>query len=158
MKIGGVERSRDLSLDVTLTRGFGSPLYKAPELSGDEGWEDCPWAIDVYSFGLILYEMLFGSPIFPADAGLKRLLELAASFERPVLPRGVSFSVRRIILRSWSAEPAVRDSFEEIERQLEKMEFAITPGVDAARVRAYLSELDGFEAQKQSSELRTRQP
>jgi serine/threonine protein kinase len=155
VRIGGVESTRDLSLDVTLTRGFGSPLYQAPELNEADDPEFPP-AVDVYSFGLILYEMLFGEPVFPPDAGLKRIAELAAGSERPVLPRGVCIGVRRILQRSWSADPLVRDSFEEIERQLDAMDFQITPGVDAAQVRAYLAELDDFEVQKRASKPTTK--
>jgi serine/threonine protein kinase len=150
VKIGGVERTRDLSLSVTLSRGLGCPMYRAPELYAADGCEDCPWAVDVYSFGLILYELLFGSPVFPVDAGLDRLAELAAGSVRPAVPSDVSVGVRRILYRSWSPEPLIRDSFEEIERQLDLMDFQLTPGVDAAVVRAYLSELDGFEGNKDS--------
>jgi hypothetical protein len=49
------------------------------------------WEVDVYSFALILYEILAGKQVFPAtmEDTILSLWKRAAQDEQPMLPAGV---------------------------------------------------------------------
>jgi len=57
--IGDLGSCRLVDMKVTQTKLVGTPLYMAPEMY-DEG--EYTAAVDVYSFGLIVYELLAGGP------------------------------------------------------------------------------------------------
>jgi serine/threonine protein kinase len=65
-KIGDLGSSRFCDLRMTMTSGVGTRLYTAPEMYGDA---DYTAAVDVYSFALIVYEVLVGKSVFPPDGG-----------------------------------------------------------------------------------------
>ena len=47
--------------ELEMTKGAGTPLYMAPEVNDKSEYNN---KIDVYSLGIIVYEMLFGEPLF----------------------------------------------------------------------------------------------
>jgi hypothetical protein len=140
-KIGGFEKARLSSVDLTLTSGDNCSLYLAPELYKTENVEELTPAVDVYSFGLILYELIVGQPVFPRDTPLGKLHSLAAGTSRPKLPPEMSSGVKQIIQQSWSADPIIRNSFEIIWRQLEVLNFKITPKVEVESVMNYIQQI-----------------
>jgi len=70
--------SRDLSRRLETTRapgeaGGGTPLYAAPETLEDAGggasnWKEAPWAVDVYSVGIMALELACGEAVAWAPA------------------------------------------------------------------------------------------
>lgn len=88
-KIGGM---RDMAMSIT-AQVIGTPAYMAPEqVAGD------PTAIDprtdVYSLGIVLYEMLLGSMPYPTTGALGDTLNHITGTE-PVAPRKKNRSVSR---------------------------------------------------------------
>ena len=82
----------------------GTPRYMAPEQS--RGLPATP-ATDVYSAGVVLYEMLAGSPPFAGGS----VVELALRHERdppPPLPAGIETSLARVTMRALAKNPARR--------------------------------------------------
>jgi serine/threonine protein kinase len=133
VKIGDFGSSRIYEVDVQKTSGVGTPLYMAPEVYGGEYGPK----VDVYSFGIILYEIVVGNGLFsgPGEKG-KLFLDLQKGW-RPAIPSEVKEVSRRLIEKCWSENPEVRPSFSEIWEELAKSNFEVVGGVDAVEVRYF---------------------
>jgi tetratricopeptide (TPR) repeat protein/tRNA A-37 threonylcarbamoyl transferase component Bud32 len=95
---------------LTLTGGdgvVGTPAYLAPEQL--EGGEVTP-AVDVYAFGIVLYEMVSGTVPFLSDSVLATAIKRLK--ERPASPRVYAPDLdprwERAILRCLERDPAAR--------------------------------------------------
>jgi hypothetical protein len=62
--------SRDQSLAHPLTTQVGTPLYMTPELFEEEPYNE---KVNVYSFALVLYEIVVGRPVFARSLTLPQL-------------------------------------------------------------------------------------
>jgi predicted Ser/Thr protein kinase len=85
----------------------GTPLYMAPEqLAGKE----VTVRSDIYSLGLLLYELFTGKPPFEAAtlADLVRVRSSAPPLSPSTLVRDMDPAVERVILRCLEADPAAR--------------------------------------------------
>jgi WD40 repeat protein/tRNA A-37 threonylcarbamoyl transferase component Bud32 len=107
----------------TLSGGIvGTPSYMAPEQAAGKR-DQLTLAVDIYSLGAILYEMLTGRPPFKAAtqmATLKMVLE-----ERPIRPRALNPRVDRtleaICMKCLEREPSDRyHSAEDLVNDLER--------------------------------------
>jgi serine/threonine-protein kinase len=83
----------------------GTPMYLAPERS--EGRDATP-ASDLYSLGIVLFEMLVGRPPFKA----RNLLELAVAHQQAPVPpinrRDVPEALETLMLTALARDPAAR--------------------------------------------------
>jgi serine/threonine protein kinase len=96
-----------------------SIAYTAPEaLEGEE----VSFPADVYSFAMVLYELVTLKQPF-ADAAMTPavLLRKIASGLRPRLPESMDEPTRALLTRCWEAEPGDRPSFAEVVAELERM-------------------------------------
>lgn len=86
---------------------WGTPHYFSPEQAAGEGVSP---ASDVYSIGVLVYEMLTGHPPFEAETGvgtaLKHLREEPVSLRQ--LNPDVPLQVERIVRKVMAKEPAAR--------------------------------------------------
>jgi serine/threonine protein kinase len=130
--------SREYERDITATENVGTPLYRAPEVSGGSYDQK----VDVYSFGLILYEIVVGEGILSTPEGCARAYETIRRKNRPIIPGGVLKGVRNLIELCWSGKAAERPSFSDIERELTKMNYAIVDGVDSIHVRKFIEAVE----------------
>jgi hypothetical protein len=96
-------------------------------------------SVNVFSFVLILYELLVGGYVFSPDLAPMALMKVVTSGERPPLPDEINLTVRKMILRGWSVDPMIRESFDEIWRNLAEIKFRLTEKVDSSRVLQFLS-------------------
>jgi serine/threonine protein kinase len=85
-------------LTLTVDHNFSS--YLASELYVTENVEELTPAVDVYSFGLILYELIVGQPVFSQDMPIGKLHSLASGTVRPELPSEMPFKLKQIIEQS----------------------------------------------------------
>jgi serine/threonine protein kinase len=138
--------SREYERDITQTENVGTPLYRAPEASGGKYDQK----VDVYSFGLLLYEIVVGGGVFSSPEGYTYAYEVIRRKERPPIPATVLPGVRDLIERCWSENPHQRPSFDEIERELMMMDYVIVEGVNSAQVR-YL--IEGLEEEARTRKL-----
>lgn len=85
---------------------LGTPLYMAPELAA--GADPTP-AADVYSLGLLLYELLCGVPAFAGRPSSLAVLGAHAT-ELPGRPEGIPDSFWDLLMRMVAKGPAQRGS------------------------------------------------
>ncbi|RHZ73760.1 hypothetical protein Glove_229g59 [Diversispora epigaea] len=91
---------------------FGVLPYIAPEvLSGDEEYTK---AADVYSFGIIAYEMITGFPPYPDIPHDNDLAMKICNGLRPKIPFHTPKLITRVIMRCWDARVTYRPTFEEL--------------------------------------------
>jgi TPR repeat protein len=135
-----------ISIDRTVTDNDGNlapPVhYAAPELLKDE----VTAKTDVFSFGLVLYEILTGKAAFPASATAFSVIGDLRSGRMPCIPRECGALMQNLILRCWSVKPEQRPSFHDIFEEFHRAGFAIVPDGDAAAVSAYVQEVCVWEA------------
>ena len=108
----GIARENEKTFLDTKHAGAGTVAYMAPELFVADGIDD---KVDVYSFGVILWEMLTGRvpwehKPFPAQI----VMSVAVEGARLQIPKGVPSSIRRLIRDCWRQDPRLRPSFKEI--------------------------------------------
>ena len=106
--------------DALLAQGVGTPQYMSPEQFRAARQKDVGPASDIYSLGLILYELLDGS--LPFDGNPAELKEKHLNVE-PTPPKGVSDPWQRVLRRALAKRP--EDRYPASERLLEDVERAL---------------------------------
>jgi serine/threonine protein kinase len=116
--------------------------YAAPECFKNAPTQES----DVFSFGLILYEVLLGQPGFPFDLTPRQLMmKIVRDKDRPVIPDFVHPDVRALIRDCWAHDPNERPSFCDILSRMDGMDFQITPGVKSSKVRRFADKVKARE-------------
>jgi len=104
----------------SMTRSIGTLLYLAPEChlgrSSDRGKYD--QTVDVYSFGLIFWEMFSSSSPF-ADIPPYDLPRQTINGLRPEISQRTPVKLSKLIQRCWHKKPKSRPSFQEVLATLE---------------------------------------
>jgi eukaryotic-like serine/threonine-protein kinase len=106
VKVGdfGVARLAEGTSQALTATVAGTPRYMSPEQARGRATTS---ATDVYSAGVVLYEMLAGEPPFmhgsPVELGLRHLQD-----EPPPLPAGVPRTLREVVERALAKDPAER--------------------------------------------------
>jgi hypothetical protein len=124
--------------DCGTTTGIGTLAYISPESLGDAPPTK---KADVFAFGLILYEILFGESVFPKDANAARIYKLHKTETRPEIPEWISTPISELIKSCWSLNPELRPTFDDIYDQLERLRFAFFDDVLPEVVVEYILEL-----------------
>jgi len=110
----------------SLTGTYEAPFWTAPEVlqgSADVGTDE---KVDVFAFGMIMWEVLTRRLPFDGSSFIKVALELIAGFrpttasDRDALPQWESAAgpFRRLVERSWHSVPALRPTMGEIYDEL----------------------------------------
>jgi hypothetical protein len=66
------------------------------------------------------------------------LMKKVASGQRRPLPDDMNITVKKMILRSWSVDSMIRESFGEIWRYFADIKFQLTAKVDSSQVQDFL--------------------
>ena len=106
VKVGdfGVARLAEGSSDGASATIVGTPRYMAPEQA--RGLRSSP-ATDVYSAGVVLYEMLAGTPPFTERSAVELALRHLRD-QPPALPAGTPAALDEIVARALAKDPAKR--------------------------------------------------
>lgn len=117
----------DFGMTARVTERLRRPLeswhWMAPEAqSGNDYTEAC----DLYSFGIVLYEIYSGMAPFSEYDNVMRLIEVKAAvleepFLRPTMPPSAPEVVRNLAQSLWHHNPIVRPSFSDCIRLLDAL-------------------------------------
>jgi serine/threonine protein kinase len=125
--------SRSESVDSTPTSS-ANDHYTAPEIDFEEDWGR---KVDIYSFGLILYELVVGSPVFRECEHRDDILEKKRSGFVPVLESRLSPSIGDLIQSCLRFDPDSRPSFDDILSSCDDMNLELVSGADNEAVLKY---------------------
>jgi serine/threonine protein kinase len=99
-----------------MTGETGSYRFMAPEVFRHERYDE---TVDVYSFAMILYNLIDGSPPWPNANGVKAVTA-AAEGQRPNIPRHWDEKLSNLITRCWDESPKKRLPFGDILEMLQE--------------------------------------
>ncbi len=91
----------------------GTPSWMAPELIQGLRYDE---KVDVYSFGMVLFELVSGEIPFAAMYGkemnhVRIVYDVVKHAARPAVPAHVPDAMRRLIAACWAQDPKDRPSF-----------------------------------------------
>jgi hypothetical protein len=102
---------------------------------------------DVFSFGLILYELLSGKRAFPTElTDLEIMFKVAVKNQLPDIPKFVLPSARKLITDCWAIDPGDRPSFDDIVDRLKEMKFKVMPNVNSSKLWVFVKRIEEWEA------------
>jgi serine/threonine protein kinase len=132
--IGDFGSSRFQNDDSTWTTRSGTVHYAAPELFEDS--TELTPKVDVWGFGLILYEIVSGLAVFPFSLSPFDVIRQMRRRYRPIIPVECGEYMGGLISRCWSDNPCLRPSFNDILLEFQARGFRILPDVDCDEIRA----------------------
>jgi serine/threonine protein kinase len=129
-------------LTVAQERPGGPPGFKAPESTKAAiVWTD---KMDVFSFGLILTEILTESDFFSRRAAMMVAADASAEFRPPWGSHAQTVKeakIRSLCQKCWLMNPEARPSFTEILEEFDAINYNFWPDVDPLEVREFLADV-----------------
>lgn len=112
-----IRRNQNLNDCYELSGASGSIQYTAPEIALNQKYNE---KVDVYSFGVLLYEMLSNEHYFNDYGELSVFIErVIMNGERPLIPRYWPIRLQHLISECWDNNPIQRPSFNVIVNKME---------------------------------------
>jgi hypothetical protein len=134
--------TRETEVDLTPDGVSGTIQYAAPE----QLMEISPTTkADVFSLGLILYELVVGSRVFLLSESPFSIIRRLRSRYLPPLPDSVFPWVRDLIVSCLSTDPDVRPTCDDLLLTIKSHQFMILEGVKPGKVSAYVGGLEQWE-------------
>ncbi|KAI5515054.1 protein kinase protein [Trichomonas vaginalis G3] len=133
--------ARFLSSDEPMTRSAGTPNWMAPELHNDADYGP---EVDVYSYGMILYELLTDEIPWKNLDPISVLRKVGVEKQRPRLPQRTDPFLKNLIESCWAEDPKDRPQFKEI-YDLFKTGKVTFPGTNFPDVQTVLDKIKEYE-------------
>lgn len=103
-----------------MTKEVGTYRWMAPEAFGTSAWP-VTHRSDVYSYGIVLWEMVTGGIPFADYSPLQAAVAVALNGARPLIPGNCPGSLKSLIERCWHKVPKERPEFSEVLLELERI-------------------------------------
>jgi serine/threonine protein kinase len=100
---------------------------------------------DVFSFGLVLYEIIGNIPVFDGSVSLAEVVRRLRDHRLPTIPDTFGPLMQKLIPRCWLSAPRHRPSFQDIFREFESAGFDILPHADASVIKEAVSKVIAWE-------------
>jgi serine/threonine protein kinase len=130
-RIGDFGSARTVEWGLTQTQLALTLQYAAPEVLNEEG---ATLASDIWSLGLVLYELLSGEPVLSAQTGPIRLIREMQSGVRPRVPKEASPGLSSMVARCWNADPKVCPTIEEMCDVFAGEKWKLVAGADSRKI------------------------
>ncbi|OHT16184.1 hypothetical protein TRFO_41981 [Tritrichomonas foetus] len=130
------------------TGKLGTPLYMAPELFSDQPYD---MKVDVYSFGMIVYEILTGCRPFDEISNPWALGMKICNGERPPITSSISPNLRPLIESCWSQLSNARPTFADVFNYLYN-QAVIPEECDMHAIEAYYKKISAKSAELSEKE------
>lgn len=99
-----------------MTKEIGTPHWMAPELFESHNYTN---KVDVYAYGILLWEMLTEKVPFKGKEGYQIALAVCTKKERPAIPDHTPRPLKNLINICWDQDPNKRPKFQKIIKILE---------------------------------------
>ncbi|CAI7871646.1 unnamed protein product [Closterium sp. NIES-53] len=103
-----------------MTKEVGTYRWMAPEAFGTSSWPVTHKA-DVYSYGIVLWELIAGELPFADYSPLQAAVAVALNGARPPVPENCPPGIRKLMERCWDKAPKERPEFTEVITVLQQL-------------------------------------
>ena len=131
----GMARTKSTGSDA-VAGGIGTSQWMAPEVLVSQRYDE---KADVYSYGIILWEMLTGDVPYRGLRDIQVAMTVINQNNRPKIPKNCPQNLAKFIRVCWNTDPDKRPEFKTIVRVLESGAI-VFPGTDISKLKSYVQQ------------------